>query len=454
MAGPVTVANLTAAAGVVTGDDGWWPCLDLTWRTPVPPSVTRLVAQVRERGGDDPVKETVLTAVEIAAGAASVVNGVAVGQHLQVRLSPAGAPGLRFQPTPWLDVTTPWDALISALSGGASSCSAVRTYDTFPGWVQEKGATATFAVTLDATPTDGNYLIAFADKDSALPAANTGWTSLGTHTPSASEPYAAVAYKGPLSGAAAAQTPFSGTAGARSSVVVMEVAGITDPAEQLSVSFDGAETSGNATTTVSATTTAINTLALAFSGWEDASPQTFTLALDAGWTGSHVSGPNTDQKAVVYGRQSLAAAGSLVTATTTTGAPHYGLTGALVLIRADPALVRWIDCPNTTALAATEALSANNLVNIHSGGMRKADKTLNREAHGYVVAAVPVGAYAAPQFDGKIVGSGLTPGLVYLGAAGAVTSTPATSTDMHQQVGAALSATEWDFQPHISARQD
>jgi hypothetical protein len=117
--GPISVANLTAAAGVVIGDEGWWPCLNLTWRTPVPGVVTRLVAQVRERGSDGPPAETVVTPND---GAASVVNGVSVGQHLQVRLAPAGAPGLPFQPTPWLDVTTPWDALIAQLDGLKVGC--------------------------------------------------------------------------------------------------------------------------------------------------------------------------------------------------------------------------------------------------------------------------------------------------------------------------------------------
>jgi hypothetical protein len=112
--GPVTVANLTAAAGVMTTVDGWWPALSLTWLTPVPASITKITAQVREFGGTT-VAETVLSATDLAAGTATVVNGVSVGQHLQVRLSPAGAPGLPFQATPWVDVTTPWDELILAL---------------------------------------------------------------------------------------------------------------------------------------------------------------------------------------------------------------------------------------------------------------------------------------------------------------------------------------------------
>lgn len=125
--GPVTTANLTAAVGVLTGVDGWWPCLNLTWRTPVPTSITRLVAQVRLSGTASAVAETVVTPGD---GAASIVNGVGVGQHLQVRLAPAGAPGLPFRPTPWLDLTTTWDALIAAAgaAGGAPSIARLTSH--------------------------------------------------------------------------------------------------------------------------------------------------------------------------------------------------------------------------------------------------------------------------------------------------------------------------------------
>jgi hypothetical protein len=123
---PVSVANLTAAAGALTGDDGfWWPCLNITFRTPVPPSITKITAQVRERGADGKYSQPadqVLTAAELAGGAAKIVNGVSVGQHLQVRLNPAGAPGLPFQATPWLDVTTPWDAIMGDIDGLTVGC--------------------------------------------------------------------------------------------------------------------------------------------------------------------------------------------------------------------------------------------------------------------------------------------------------------------------------------------
>jgi len=124
--GPSSVANLTAEAGVTTTVDGWWPCLDLTFRTPLPPSITKITAQVRERGSDagknPPIAEQVLTADELAAGTAKIVNGVSVGQHLEVRLYPAGAPGLPFQATPWVEVTTSWDALMAALDGLTVGC--------------------------------------------------------------------------------------------------------------------------------------------------------------------------------------------------------------------------------------------------------------------------------------------------------------------------------------------
>jgi hypothetical protein len=116
--GPVTVANLTAAAGVTVTEDGWWPCLNITWRTPVPPTVTRLVAQVRERGSEGAdVAETVVTPGD---GLAKIVNGVSVGEHLEIRLVPSGAPGKRYQATPWIEVTTPWDALMQELPDGVS----------------------------------------------------------------------------------------------------------------------------------------------------------------------------------------------------------------------------------------------------------------------------------------------------------------------------------------------
>lgn len=343
-----------------------------------------------------------------------------------------------------------------APTGAAASSAAVPSYGSFGGWVQEKWAPETFAVTLDAAPTNGNFLIAFGFKDDALPAVNTGagWSSVATHSPEAQDPYAVIAIKGPCSGEAAAQTPFSGTAGGRAGVVVMEIAGIT-ATSQVSASFDGSATTGNATTTVSAATEAINTLALAFSGWEAAGPVSFTLALDASWSGSNVSNVNGDDQSFVAGRQLVANAGAIVTATTTTGVASYGLTGALVLIKPVPTVV-WTQAsaapanPNTTALQATEALSAGNLVNIYSGGMRKASKTLGREAHGYVIAAVANGAYATPQFDGKITGLvGLTIGPVYLSSSGGISSTPGAAPDLLQQVGIALSATEVVFLPQM-----
>lgn len=198
-------------------------------------------------------------------------------------------------------------------------------------WVQENGATATFSVTLNSAPTTNNYLIAFAFKDSAAPVAASDWDTLASFTPSIQGPYATVAVKRAGASEPAAQTPFSGTAGNRAGVAIMEVSDLTHPS-QIAITFGEAPASGNATTVVSSNTTGTPTLALAHSGWQAASPVVFTIALDGAWIGPHVSGPNTDQKCGAMGRQSVTGVGTTVTATTTTGVASYGLTSALLLI--------------------------------------------------------------------------------------------------------------------------
>jgi hypothetical protein len=334
--GPVSVANLTAAAGVTTTEDGWWPCLDLTWRTPVPASITKITAQVRERGADGRYSqpaETVMTADDLFTGTAKIVNGVSVGQHLEVRLFPAGAPGLPFQATPWVEVTTSWDALIAALGGLNLGCGATVCGDEVE-FVQAKPANASYAVTLDGAPTLGNWLIAFGFHNSALPAANTGWTSFATHNQTVQGPYVRLVYKQAGGSETASQTPFSGSAGSRGGVTVVELTGLLGgfPALLQAVTFAEAPATGNATATVSDDTTADNTFALAFSGWQDAANQIFTLALDSEWQGPNASSPNTDQRAQVSGYREITGSGETVTATTTTGVAHYGLTAALLLI--------------------------------------------------------------------------------------------------------------------------
>lgn len=245
MRGPVSVANLAAAAGVTTTDDGWWPCLDIAFRTPVPPSITKITAQVRERGADGRYSqpaETVLTKAEIVAGAAKIVNGVSVGQHLEVRLSPAGAPGVPFQATPWLEVTTSWDALIAALDGLKLGCftvvcgEGVPTRTDLPGgslyveegrgqlWQYEQGSptggivganvdvsSRDGSIVMPATIPAGCHVVAVAIEWPGLPSTNTGdgWTGIASNGAYGTDASVCACWKYFPAGGAALQHPFN-----------------------------------------------------------------------------------------------------------------------------------------------------------------------------------------------------------------------------------------------------
>lgn len=110
--------------------------------------------------------------------------------------------------------------------------------------------------------------------------------------------------------------------------------------------------------------------------------------------------------------------------------------------------------PELATAVASEAISAGNLVNIYSNAgvstMRKADAASNRPANGYVLAAVASAATGTYYSDGRITGlSGLTAGTsLWLGAAGATSSTAPTATgSIQQRIGHASSATEIMFNP-------
>ena len=104
---------------------------------------------------------------------------------------------------------------------------------------------------------------------------------------------------------------------------------------------------------------------------------------------------------------------------------------------------------------ASEDLTAGNLVNIWTDPgdsvikVRKASGATSRLAVGFVAAGYLSGATATVYIEGiNTQVSNLVPGLCWLGTAGAVIQTaPATgSGGISQIVGAALSATELDFQ--------
>lgn len=110
----------------------------------------------------------------------------------------------------------------------------------------------------------------------------------------------------------------------------------------------------------------------------------------------------------------------------------------------------------TQVMPASEALSANDVVNIWDdmgvAKCRKANATdATKPAHGYVKTAVESGSNATVYTDGYLPGTSLTVGSKYfLSAAtpGAVTTTPPSGTgNIMQQVGKAVSATAIKFEP-------
>lgn len=108
---------------------------------------------------------------------------------------------------------------------------------------------------------------------------------------------------------------------------------------------------------------------------------------------------------------------------------------------------------DTASIVASEALAAGDFVNVHNvtgtAKVRKADATVSgKEAHGFVLAAVTLGANANVFFEGTNTGvTSQTPGPVFLSAtAGQATATPPTGTGkVVQRVGFAVSATAINF---------
>lgn len=112
---------------------------------------------------------------------------------------------------------------------------------------------------------------------------------------------------------------------------------------------------------------------------------------------------------------------------------------------------------DTAIIVASEALSAGDLVNVWNDAgtpkVRKADNTsAGKEANGFVLASFSGGASATVYFEGSNTQkSGLTGGVVYLGAAGGTTQTPPTgSGEVVQRVGFATSATVLNFDGGVS----
>lgn len=118
----------------------------------------------------------------------------------------------------------------------------------------------------------------------------------------------------------------------------------------------------------------------------------------------------------------------------------------------DPSLLPTGTGADVLTVSATEDLSGGDFVNIHVGGVRKADaSTAGKEADGFVLDAVLSGQPASVYFEGRNTAlTGLTVGeRYYLSATtpGTVTDTPpAASGNVVQFLGRASEATSIAFE--------
>lgn len=111
---------------------------------------------------------------------------------------------------------------------------------------------------------------------------------------------------------------------------------------------------------------------------------------------------------------------------------------------------------DTVSVVTSEALAANDLVNIWNDAgtakARKADATTEgKEAHGFVLSAVSSGLSASVYLEGKITGlAGMTAGARQYQSTtpGLRTETPpSTAGNVVQVVGTAVNATTLNFEP-------
>jgi hypothetical protein len=103
------------------------------------------------------------------------------------------------------------------------------------------------------------------------------------------------------------------------------------------------------------------------------------------------------------------------------------------------------------SLLASETLAAGDLVNIFSGGVRKASSTdITKQAHGFVTASYSSTNPVIVFYSGLLTGtSGLTAGAKYfLSASGTeATTAPTLTGQLSQEIGVAISTTALLFEP-------
>jgi hypothetical protein len=108
---------------------------------------------------------------------------------------------------------------------------------------------------------------------------------------------------------------------------------------------------------------------------------------------------------------------------------------------------------DSKVMTAVEALAARDFVNVTTTGIRKADASNDRPAHGFILAAIANAATGTVYFEGTVSGlTGLTVGARYFlsdtvaGTAVLTSPTPAAG-KISQEVGVAITATEISFEP-------
>jgi hypothetical protein len=111
---------------------------------------------------------------------------------------------------------------------------------------------------------------------------------------------------------------------------------------------------------------------------------------------------------------------------------------------------------DTVSVTASEAISAGAFVNLYSNAgvlnVRNADNSASNAgkiANGYALSAIANGASGVITLSGQNTAvTGATVGDLYLGLAGAATSTaPTTSGSTVQRIGFAASSTDMEFRP-------
>jgi hypothetical protein len=157
----------------------------------------------------------------------------------------------------------------------------------------------------------------------------------------------------------------------------------------------------------------------------------------------------TDYVALVNGRPTLRAANSTSAGVADAGKiPKLDSAGKL-----DATLMPTGLGSDSKVMTAIEAIAARDFVNVTTTGIRKADASNDRPAHGFVLAAIANAATGTVFFEGTVTGlTGLTIGSRYFlsdsvpGTAVLTSPTPAAG-KISQEVGVAISVTEISFEP-------